>query len=52
MNDANVWSGRLDSMLDIIAGIEDFRRRKGLARARDLTGALNLAERQSKVDVS
>ena len=40
------------AMLDIIAGIEDFCRRKGLARASYLTGALRVAERQPKVQVS
>lgn len=40
------------AMLDIIAGIEDFCRRKGLARASYLTGALRVAERRPKVQVS
>lgn len=40
------------AMLDIIAGIEDFCRRKGLARASYLTGALRVAESQPKVQVS
>lgn len=40
------------AMLDIIAGIEDFCRRKGPARASDLAGALNVAGRQPKVQVA
>lgn len=40
------------AILDIIAGIEDFCRRKGPARASELAGALNVAGRQPKAQIS
>lgn len=40
------------AMLDIVAGIEDFCRRKGVERARDLTGAMRIDEPRPEVQVA